>query len=293
MIEYITPQRIANSILQKADSFNSFLVVEGKSDFNLFNKFVSKAECKIEIAFGNSKVIEVIEELNKRNFERSLGIIDLDFNKLEGNTCITSNVIETDFHDIEIMIINSDSFETVLSHYAKSEKIEQHYGSITAFKQHLFELTKHIGFVKWLNHKKNLGLKFKPTKPEGNPLDFTNFISINDLKFLGYEKLVESILNYCNGKVKVEIKKEELIRELKDFIEECDLNHLCNGHDLMHVISISLRKNISNLNSKSVSDEQLAKEFLLSYEARYFVNTDLYKKIKGWEELKKVTILSF
>lgn len=293
MEEYITPQRIANAILIKANSNNAYVIVEGKDDYKLFNKFIDNEVCTIEIAFGKENVVDVLDELEKRNFEKVFGILDSDFRELNNEVLNNENIFFTDYHDIEIMLIKSECFEIVLNNYIQVEKLREKYGGYNEFRSYLFEITKPLGYLKWLNERNKLGLKFKSSIPEGKSIDFTHFISISDLKFLGYEKLVDSIFNFCNGKVCIEIKKDNLLKELNNFISDCDLAHLCNGHDVIRIISLSLKRNLSNYNSKAILPEQLSKEFILSYEARFFKQTNLYHKIKNWEELKKQVVLEF
>lgn len=289
--EHITPQRIASSIMLNAQSYDSFMIVEGKTDYSLFKKFIRKKSTKIEIAFGHEKVVEVIHELRKRGFNGAIGIIDSDFCQLDDNMIEDDDIVHTDYHDIEIMVINSESFDIVLDNYVQKNKLKTHYETLNSFRQHLFAITKHLGYLKWLNKTNGLGLVFKPTLPEGKPLDYSKFISIDSLLFLGNEALIDSVLNYCVGKVKIGITKADLKKQLERFIKECDLNHLCNGHDIMHVISLSLRKNISNLNASAIKANQLSKEMILAYEARYFINTSLYRDIKSWEKNRKLAIL--
>jgi len=292
MTDYITPDRIANSIMQKKLECN-YLIVEGKTDYRLLKKFINSENCSIEIAFGNLKVIEVIDKLKKRDFYKAIGIIDSDFRLLDDEILI-EDILMTDYHDLEISFINSPCFETVISNYYQPEKLEKLYNNdFYELKNYFFELSKNIGYLKWLNKTDELGLTFKPANPEGKTIDYNLFISVEDLKYQGDDKLIDAILNFCNGKVKVNIKKSEILEKLEIFKKDVDLNHLCNGHDIMNIISISLRKHISNLNSKSIPVDQLEKEFSLAYESRYFMSTNLYKNIKNIEVVKKITILSF
>lgn len=291
--KYITAQRIATSIMLNSKAYNSFMIVEGDVDYNVFKKFIIKEKSKIEIAFGYTNVIEVIQELNLRKCNIAVGIIDSDFRKLNSNMIENENILHTDSHDIETMIINSNSFEIVLDNYVQYEKVNRLYNNLAGFRIKLFDIAKHLGYLKWLNEIKSLGLIFKPSKLDGKTIDFSKFIDVNSLNFLGYDKLVESVFNFCNGKVLIPIKKDDLVKTLTEFAHECDLNHICNGHDIVHIISLSLRKNVSNMNSKAVNDEQISKELVLAYEARFFMDTFLYRSIKEWEKKKNVSLLDF
>lgn len=294
MVEYITPIRTANAIMQKTDSYDSFLVLEGEFDDLLFRKFIDKEKCKIEIGFGYENVLKILEILNERSFNRALGIIDSDFRVLDNEKIDVENVFNTDFHDLEMSTINSEAFQNVMNFHIQEEKLVAKYENYENFKNHIFSVLKPLSFLKWLNEKEKIGLIFKPKNAEGKVLDISKFICNTNLTFSDTKTLVESVLNYCNGKVSLSIKKDELQKRLDKFINDnIDLNHLTNGHDMTALASLSLRKHVSNLNSKAISPEQLQRELYLAYDARYFQNTELYAKIKIWETNAPGIVLTF
>jgi hypothetical protein len=294
MLEYITPARTANAIMQKSDSYESFLVLEGKFDNLLFRKFIDKEKCKIEIGFGYKNVLKILEILDERTFSNALGIIDSDFRVLDNEKVDIKNVICTDFHDLEMSTINSEAFQNVMNFYIQEEKFIKKYENYENFKNHILSILKPLSFLKWLNKKQKLGLIFKPQKTDGSVLDINKFICNVNLTFSDTKTLVESVLNYCRGKVTLTINIDELQKNLDEFINDnVDLNHLTNGHDVIRLASLSLRKHVSNLNSKAIPPEQLHRELYLAYEGRYFQNTELYKKIKDWEKKTPTSVLTF
>lgn len=294
MQEYLTPDRIANAIMQKEDSFDSFLVLEGEFDDLLFKKFIDKEKCKIEIGFGYENVLKILEILNERSFNKALGIIDSDFRILDDEKIEVENILSTDFHDLEMSTIDSEAFQNVMNFHIQEEKLVAKYENYENFKNHIFSVLKPLSFLKWLNKKQKLGLIFKPKNAEGKALDMSKFICNTQLTFSDMKTLVKSVLNYCNGKVTLTIKEDELQRSLDEFSDDnVDVNHLTNGHDVITLVSLSLRRHISNLNSKVIPPEQLQRELYLAYEARYFQNTELYKGIKYWEEKTPAKVLTF
>ena len=96
---FITPSGIANSILQKQTFKGSYIIVEGRNDYTVYKKFTSEEFCQVEIAFGNSNVIEVVEELNRRGYRDAIGIVDADFLNLDNQKINNVNIIMTDDHD--------------------------------------------------------------------------------------------------------------------------------------------------------------------------------------------------
>ena len=297
MIEsYLTPNRIANSILQKNSFKGAYLIVEGNKDFSLFKKFTETEFCKIEIAFGNNNVIDVINELNSRGYSEALGIIDSDFRKLDNEIPANENILLTDEHDIEIMIFKSEAFETIITHYAQPSKLESFIkeNDNQELREIFLNLAMPLGYLKWANKKNNLGLVFKPLKVDGNPLNIADFIPPTTLKFTNYEDMIQSVLNYTVNKSELKTTKDLAVKAAKKMINNAhSLLQICNGHDVIHIISISLRKKISNLNSNSINPEQLEKEFIFAYDSRYFEQTELYKQIKLWELKKNKAVLKF
>lgn len=291
MVENMTAYRIANAIkIKDKQKEQNYLIVEGISDQVLFNKFTH--DCEIVIAFGNINVIQVVDELTTYGYIGVIGIIDSDFRIINAEAFNENPIYLSDYHDIEVMVFYSNTFSDVLNSYNVSQKLISIWKSYEEFKNHVFELAKTIGYVKLINNRNGYNIKFKPDKPEGRHLDYSHFIDIKTLKYLGNKSLVESILKYENQQAKLQITAEKLLQDIENLNKDLDTLHLCNGHDLMQIIALSLKKNISNLNAKAVEFKQVEKEFILAYDSRFFKSTDLYSKIKNWEQLNNKTILN-
>lgn len=282
----ITPERISNSI--KLDStFNGVhLIVEGPSDQVLFGKFIDQEKCQITIAFGSFNVIESIKILNGDNFQKKLGVIDTDFRKLIGEEPQIENLLLTDYHDIEIAIYQSNAFETVLSLYYQKFKcndFEKQKGK--TIREIILERAQPLGYLKLINKKHGLGLSFKPKNPEGRKLDYSKFISKDGLEFLGVNELIQTVINYSLNKGSQKLPtKEDIEKLLKDEMKnEHDILHLCNGHDLISIVSLSLKRVIGNQNSSQCNHEQLQNDFILAFDSKYFELTKLYLQMKDWE----------
>src|SRR5690606_37119653 len=145
--------------------------------------------------------------------------------------------------------IDSEAFQNVMNFHIQEEKLVAKYENYENFKNHIFSVLKPLSFLKWLNKKQKIGLIFKPKNAGGKVLDISKFICNTHLTFNNTKTLVESVLNYCNGKVTLVIKGDEIQKSLDEFIDDTvDLNHLTNGHDVITLASLSLRKHISNLN---------------------------------------------
>ncbi|NEP15226.1 MAG: hypothetical protein F6K14_34670 [Symploca sp. SIO2C1] len=58
---------------------------------------------------------------------------------------------------------------------------------------------------------------------------------------------------------------------------------VCCGHDLVEILSVSLRKTFGSNKAAEVEPNRLERNLRLAYEKAYFLKTHLYLKIRTWE----------
>ena len=291
MQEHITPTRIANAIMQDTTFNGNYLIVEGNSDYHFYKKFIDQSKCLIKQAYGNINVIEVIEILDSRNFERKLAIIDSDFRKLDNEIEQNKSVIITDEHDIEVMIFKSPALERVLEvHYSEAKFKGFQSKQNIDFRDLILNLAKPIGYLKWANKKYNLGLVFKPKNPEGRQIKYSKIYDEKKLTFNGENVLIKTIIDYSNNKG-TEVKPLQEIEEAyrTQINEVADLFQLCNGHDITNLISLALRKAIGN---KNLDYKAIECDLILSFDTSEFDKTEIFMSMKEWEKQTGLSILS-
>ncbi len=282
MIEqFITPASVANGIVADKTFTGIYLIVEGKTDNLFFSKFIEKQNCRIVIAFGNEKVIEIIDILEKRNYKNAIAVIDSDFRKILNKIPQHSNIIMTETHDIETLIIKSSTFEYVINSLVSSEKYNHFLSEIKgSFRNYILELlAKPIAIFRLINEIDNLGLKFKPAKLDDKELKYNEFIEKDTFTFSGYEKLITTVKNYYNQKPSLSVSDIKL--QIENYSKNnYDLYELCNGHDITHIISISLQKRIG---SEKIEADEIGKRLINSYDSAYFEKTELFKNMVSWQ----------
>ncbi|NII26418.1 DUF4435 domain-containing protein [Pseudoflavitalea sp. X16] len=295
MIEYLSPDRIANAIVMDSSFNGASLIVEGRRDFLFFHKFISHKSCQIQIAFGKLFVIEVVKILSQRKFERGLGIIDRDFGFLLKQTFENDYLIECDYHDIEMSILDSPCFDTIVATHCSPEKMSSLFSkSSLHLKNKLLELITPLGNLKLANQLHDLGLVFKPQKPEGNALPYSDFIDTKTFTYLGHDKMVSSVFNFSVAKSSKIVSKDVIKTKLVEIESKYyDLMHLCNGHDFTFVFQLSLKKKIGQGDSSEISPKAVEQNLILGYDSSYFIQTTLYNKIKNWETKNKLKVLAF
>lgn len=282
MIEHITPERIANSIMQ--DTYNGlYVLVEGNKDYKLFSKFLNLDALRIKQTFGCINLFKVFEILNNRGFKLKIGIVDRDFSEILNLPSPFSNVFVTDHHDIEVMIFISSAFDAVLNIYTLPEKVEQFERKVgRPIREIIFDLSDKIGYLKLANKLNNLGLVFKPKTVDGNQIKYHEFID-DHLKFKGDERLIRTVINYSRNKSNQALNYES-IKHNYDIVKEVKYpsTTLSNGHDLSNIIFILLKKTLKSSNKMLQDFNSVEDSMILAYEFEEFKKTQLYLDIYDW-----------
>ncbi len=287
MKEYLTPNRIANKLrmirTNPTYQFCSFLIVEGDTDGKFFQKLINREKCQVTISHNKANAKTILQILEEESFLGILAIVDADFEALEGRLPASPNILFTDTHDLETMILQSPALEKILVEFASHEKCTAiETKSEKKLRAILLECSKHIGYLRWVSLREDLSLKFED-------LSFEKFIDKETLVITDILKLIRII----QSKTRNSDTNKSTQRYLEDsdihdkVIKLCnethDLWHICCGHDLTHILSLGLRKAIGSTNK--TEPDFLESCLRLAYEPAYFSNTRLYADIQNWEKV--------
>jgi hypothetical protein len=276
------PNDIANEIILTRDypgnEFLSFLLVEGHADRNFYKTFADTNKCEITIAHNEfdarSTVLGVLSILEENSVPGVLAIVDADFDILEGKSPHSPNLLFTDTHDLETMLIKSPALEKVLIEFGSEKKIKEITKSTKKdVRTLLLECGMTIGYLRWVSLRENLSLKF-----EG--LEFAQFIK-KDALHIEQLHCLQVVKNKSLRHNIADTQLETYIRDLRD--DTHDPWHVCCGHDLVCILSTGLRKIIGTWDPKDVKPDNLERSFRLAFERSYFYKTQLYLSIRQWE----------
>lgn len=277
----MTPVRIANAIMQDSTFIGHYLIVEGKKDFKLYNKYIDK-ENKIREAWGCEKVKEVLTILEERGFHRKLGIIDSDFSKILDINHDLTNLFVTDFHDIEVAMIKSNALLNILEIFCDEQRLTE-FKKEREITEWIFSIGKKLGYLKLANKIYGLGLVFKPKLPDGNQLKYKEFISERDLSFLGVEKMIQTVINYSRNKSDNIATFEEINEKYNEVAQNAyQEDQLVNGHDLTNILFILIKKVLRSNNKMLLDFNSIEDSLIMSYEANDFVQTRLFLELFQW-----------
>jgi hypothetical protein len=274
------PSVIANAIRMKCSQHptRAYLVVEGFDDKAFFGRYIDPAGCKIEVAHGRCRVVDAILELDKTQFRGALGIVDADFETLEQRPPPSANIVVTDLHDIECMMVASPALSHLLREHGQEALIESFQAANGKLVDHVLSIGKALGYLRWASARHQWSLKF-----EG--LEFTAFVRERDFSF-DQRQLFEELRRHQGGY----LGTVPLVSELEARVDELknpahDSWHVCCGHDLVALLSVGLRKVLGKNNESDVRADRLEQQLRLAYEQSYFLRTALHASILTWQQL--------
>ncbi len=272
MQKSITPARIRNAVrLNRSLNNCAIIVVEDNAHSKILNKFISKENCHIEIAWNRDRVSKSLQLIYSDGIKGVIGFIDADFSILEGTPQSTEGIFRTDSHDMETMMLKSRALINLLNEFGSPIKLEKNEGQI---EKTLLDIGKHIGYLRWLNEKEQLFINFENA-------DFERFIDKSTLILDEFRMIEIFIQNSKKPKTRdynILLKKVNAIKDAKH-----DLWQVCCGHDLASILSIALRKVWGSCDKKEVKEEILARGLRLAYEFAFFKDTMLFSLLIQWQ----------
>jgi hypothetical protein len=270
MREYLSSDRDANAIRQIRSTFSgSFLLIEGFTDKTFYERFTDRVVCRLVPTSGKQRAIETLRILEKDNFQGVLAIVDADFDHLEGLPSIP-NLILTDTHDLETMLIQSPALDKVLAEFGSEGKISKFGKDI---RSALLQAGKPIAYLLWISQIHRLNLTFAGIK-------FSKFIDEQTLK-IDDIKLIQEVKNKSETHtLKAEILQQHIANQKRT---DHDPYQVCCGHHLVEILSLGLCKAIGSAKPSDVEPIILERSLRLAYEEAYFYETQIYLSIRQWE----------
>ncbi len=274
MKKYLTADDIANNVrMIRTQQKGTILITEGSTDMRLYQRFVNTDKCTIIPANGKDNAIKVIRILEKFNFKGIFTIVDLDFWKLDGIEQRGDNILTTDTHDIETMLISSKALDNLLVEFGEEHKIR---ALNIPVRDLLYEVTLPLGIFRWISSssKERLSLRFKD-------IVFENFIQFRPFS-INLSRLIREVkTNSRNMNISEKRLKREIISLMKKGPEP---EQVCSGHDVVAILTIGLNHVFGNRTSEDVSEAVVDRVLRLSYDITIFRETKLYASIQEWEQ---------
>ena len=276
MRNYITADDVANGIRMTRTQFRgTFLIVEGQTaDLRVYKRLIDPEQVQVTPAHNKDNALAVLEILENTNFLGVVAIVDADFWQLEGVEPTSPNLFITDTHDLETMLLESPSLDKLLDEFGSEQKITNFtVNSKMEVRQVLLAAARPIGYLRWVSQRSNLSLTF-----EG--IVFSRFID-RDTLHVDISELIREVKNKSRRHDLNESDLQDKIDELTD--SKHNSWDICCGHDLVGILSFGLYRVLGSNQRREVEPEVLEKFLRTGYESTYFLSTQLYQSLRGWE----------
>jgi len=207
--------------------------------------------------------------LDQRGFAGALGIVDDDFDGPEGRPLPSPNLVATDIHDLECILLRSPALERVLAEYgdpAKIQRFEATHG--TTVRGGLIQRGLPFGRLRWLALRLGWGLPFAELRPE-RFIDPTNW-------WLDRDRLHTAVVT--TGIPESAVQLDSALASLPEVDPWC----VCQGHDLIAILRLGLQQVLGDL-KPSQGTAQIAALLRAAYDERELYDGALGRLIQVWQ----------
>jgi hypothetical protein len=265
------PAVLANEIrMKRSQHLGAFIIVEGKDDRLFSERFFLKETCKIIVADGKGNVCDVVRILDDDGFRGHLGVVDSDFDRIEGRPPLSSNLVSHDLHDLECMLLQSNALELLLGEFGSREKLEGFGHNVRCA---LLTAAYPIGCLRLHSERTELRLNFQE-------LTYTNCIDSDTLQ-INRGSLIREVKNRSQRPDIDEGALNEAIKTIE--AEELDPWAICAGPDLMGILSLGLRRALGSNKAATIQEEHLQRCLRLAYSNDEFAVSVLRSRLCDWE----------
>ncbi|MDE2775624.1 MAG: DUF4435 domain-containing protein [Chloroflexota bacterium] len=280
----------AVKMLRDADPYKSVLIVEGSHDKSVFENLTSIDDCELEVGYGKQNVCGAVQLLNMYSktlypsLGGYLGIVDSDFKGLDGKGNLSDeNIVETDGHDLEYMLLNSMALDRHLDSLLETSAHERITICKETFKQCLFELGSQIGYLrlKVYDYCKRYSISCNSGLYESLTIKYVRSLDAN-------HRLSWTAALYCiNSTSGFDAYSEsEVSNDEWEILRRKHEAYLCHGKDMLETVFCELLPKVTQAEIGRefyVGKERARSQLTNNYDMSVFKKSQLYLSIKAWE----------
>jgi hypothetical protein len=266
---------VANTALLLRDTkAGGIAVVEGPADSRFLSRLI-RPEAATVVASGKPYVGPAIARIRQLGYSGFLGIVDADFDGLEGRSQ-PPGVLAWDFHDLEVMGICSAAFEAVVHHFCVAAKVQRFLGTSghNTVCEALLERAAPLGALRLVSERGQHKFSFDKVR-------LRRFIDARTLTVN-----IDGVIGSC---LQRSCASQQGLAEIRSRVDDTlgqglDVRHLVRGHDVTTLFSAGLRRALASLGQKAPTAEVIEAALLATYSADDFKQTAIYGAIQAWED---------
>jgi len=252
-------------LLRRHPGSNYFIIVlvEGDDDIKLFRKLINGSLVRIEQPSGGCGSLEIVLNEIGQETDKIIGIRDADFlNLLDGHNS-RNDLFYTDYHDMEMTMINNDP-----TFYAITcEHCSESYDHYKTLRHSVLMALQFLSGIRLINHIDDIGLYLR-SFPIGDHLNPST---------LEFDK------NGCVEKVHMRSKNKKREITVAEVDEICannyDLYDFTCGHDFKKALAIHMKK----LSGTQIGVDSIGCSLRTAFSLNEFKKTTLFCDLNMWE----------
>lgn len=248
----------------------SFLLVEGVDDRRFFQSRLAQAACEIVVSGDKANAVGAIQLLDRRAFRGAVAVVDDDCDSLDGRGGGSANLIATDAHDLECLLLRSPALDGVLSEYAAADKLRALEGRGLGLREMLLARGLPFGRLRWLNSRHDFRVNFERCGPY-------RFVDRETWEVREADLRAEFRAAGCP------LAEAELVAALAA-LPEVDPWRVCQGHDLVDILTIGLKGVLGPGHNNNLQSAQVSAVLRQALRPADFAGTGLHRELLGWEQ---------
>jgi hypothetical protein len=274
MIEHIDAHYVAAQVrLVRQVHKGSILLLEGPTDSRIFERFIDRQRCDIEVGFGKKNVIGALDILEDDGLPGVLAVVDADFDRVLGVTYKLENLCVTHLHDFDLTIFASPALETFLREYARDDLFAKVFKSnVEALRAKIVETALPLARCRLISEYRNLNFYFVD-------LRHAEFVSAHDLS-VAVDALYQAIIDRSRTGCTLSQLKAFVTGEITQF---SDQYQIVNGHDVAAMLGIALRGLIATRSSPQTWASEIESGLRMAFDWEAMQRTGVYECIRHWE----------
>ena len=266
---YKNPGTLAAEIkMTRANHRGSFLVVEGADDVKFWRPR-RHVDCDLVDGEGKQNVVGVVNRLDTVEFDGVLGVVDSDYDALNGVILGSDNLVATDAHDLECLLCRSSALDTVLAEFGNSDKIqrfERREG--VDVRTSLLNRAEIFGRLRWAVQSLGLSIDSRLIRVPRFVRDRSWSVDRDDL------------LRTVQGEISVGSTLSAQIDSLS--LSRPDPWYVVQGPDLIELLRIGLKHVLGNL-PNTTGYEEIARVLRVAISTEELKTTKFGIDIRRWE----------
>lgn len=252
-----------------------WLAVEGATDERLLRGKDFGQRIKIVVGAGWEGVVEILRDVAPCKGKKIVvGLIDRDYRDQNMSQPVIDGLVLSDYRDIECVMFWSSALQKVFCEHAaigKLPKLADNEIDFSTVRDVIGSVSERLGKFRAYCFVSDLHVSFRG-------LDFPKFVCDRSMKF-DHESFLQNLRGrnptitqidttlWASSQKGTHLKTEYSSRQM-----------ICNGHDIMNLVALSLRRMWGSCGGK-LSGHDLEASFRLAYEHIDLSSTEMWKRL--------------